>query len=175
MKKNVIYPQIKGLLLITGILLISTYTLLSIQAVDHSTSTTILPSRSVVIPNNQVTFSIFVYSGFDPVPFGQLRLLDIETGETLDATIVNGTAEVSWVITGSLGPHTFRASYLGFQNYDPSFGECEVITEDISPGVRETSLFLTVNTTNVYKNASLHFNIALYIHYRYWLRLDMGI
>ncbi|MHA1945800.1 MAG: hypothetical protein ACW97W_06790 [Candidatus Hodarchaeales archaeon] len=174
MKKNVIYPQIKGLLLITGILLISTYTLLSIQAVDHSTSTTILPSRSVVIPNNQVTFSIFVYSGFDPVPFGQLRLLDIETGETLDATIVNGTAEVSWVITGSLGPHTFRASYLGFQNYDPSFGECEVITEDISPGVRETSLFLTVNTTNVYKNASLHFNIALYIHYRYWVTVRYG-
>jgi hypothetical protein len=168
MKKNEIYSQIKGLLLITGILLISTYTLLPIQAVNHSTSTTILPSKSVVMPSDQVLFSIFVYSGFDPVPFGQLHLLDIETGEILDVTIVNGTAEVSWVITSPLGPHTFRASYLGFQNYDPSIGECEVISEEISPGVRETSLFLTVNTTNVYKNASLHFNIALYIHYRYW-------
>ncbi len=170
MRIKIFHSQLKGFILITGILVISIYILFPVQASNQSTITTILPGKSVVKPDDEINFSIFVYSGFDPVPFGQLRLLDTETGETVDATIINGSAVILWSITGPLGVHNIQATYLGFLNFSPSFGECGVICEDLNPGTRETSLFLTVNSTNVYKNASLHFNIALYIHYRYWFQ-----
>jgi hypothetical protein len=171
MRKRLFHLQAKGLLLITGILAITIFTLIPIQAASDSTITTILPNKSVVKPGEAINFSIFVYSGFNPVPFGQLRLLDIETGESLDSSIINGSVVISWIITGSLGAHTFRATYQGFLDiFSQSIDECVVMSEDINPGTRETSLIITVNSTNVYKNASLHFNLALYIHYRYWFQ-----
>ena len=170
MRKKGFRYQVMGFILITGILVISIFPLLPIQAADQSTATTILPDKSIVKLGDEILFSIFVYSGFDPVPFGQLRLLDTETGEILEITIINGSAVIPWSITGPLGVHVFRASFIGYLNFGSSFGECEVISEDINPGTRETSLILTANSSTVYKNASLHFNLALYIHYRSWFQ-----
>ena len=161
------------MLLILGLFILVNLDLSSILATDLETSTTLLADKSIAGSGEIIHFSIWTYSGFDSVPFGQIRLTDTFTGSYIDATIINGTAEVDWSVPSPIqsGEHSFLAEYMGILGYLPSNGSFLVVFEDISVGTtRTTSLQLSVNSTTVYKNASLHFTLTLIIHYRWWFQ-----
>ncbi len=161
------------LIFVLGLFVLVNIGVNQVSATDQETSTTVLADKGVVGSGDVIRFSIWTYAGFDSVPFGQIRLTDIFTGEFIETMITNGTAEVDWIVPSPIqsGEHLFLAEYLGFLGYLSSDGSCKVRFEEISPGsTRSTSLQLVVNSTTVYRNASLHFTLNLFIHYRWWFQ-----
>jgi hypothetical protein len=161
------------LLIILGIFVLVNLGFTQVMAADLETSTTVLADKGNVGSGEIIHFLMWTYMGFDSVAFGQIRLTDTFTGAYITTTITNGTATVDWLVPSPIqsGEHIFLAEYLGFSGYLPSNGSCVVIFEEISPGsTRSTSLLLGVNSTTVYKNASIHFTLTLFIHYRWWFQ-----
>ena len=143
------------------------------NAANLETSTTVLADKGTAGSGEIIRFTVWTYTGFDSVSFGQIRLTDVYTGIFVEVTLINGTTEVDWIVPSPIqtGEHLFVAEYLGFNGYLPSNGSCSVIFEDVSPGsTHTTSLQLSINSTTVYKTASIHFTLDLFIHYRWWFQ-----
>lgn len=143
-----------------------------ITAAPIETSTAILSDVGVVGPNDTIQFTVWVFSGFDPVPTGPVRITDTNTSESVVSTILGGKSVVNWTISDfEEGIHIFEAVYQGFLDYSPSSGICQVNFDDFSPGdSRVTSITLDVNSTVVFKNASIRFTVELMIHYRWYFQ-----
>ncbi|MHA1214390.1 MAG: hypothetical protein ACTSPG_03795 [Candidatus Hodarchaeales archaeon] len=142
-----------------------------IKALPFETKTTIIPSIGTVGAGDILNFSVWVYSEWDPVDTGVVRISDLNTSEKYETSLSGGKAEVQWGIGSSylVGNHVFLAEYLGFGDYLPSEGKCTVYFDEIEEGTyRETSTTLTSNSTVVYKNASVRFDIEVKIPYSWF-------
>ncbi len=170
-KRNV--KQYSFVFLIFGLVLTVNLGSNEARASNLETSTTILADKGTVGLGDIIQFTIWTYTGYDPVAFGQVRLTDLFTGEYIDTIISNGTGQIEWIVPSPLqiGDHIFLAEYSGFAEYLPSNDSCSITFEEITAGsTRSTSLQLSVNSTTVYKDASIHFTLDLFIHYRWWFQ-----
>ncbi len=135
-------------------------------AAQINTSTTILSDIGAAGLDDTIQFTVWVYSNFDPVPTGPIRITDTNTSEYVDTTILGGKVVVNWTISEPFieGIHVFEASYQGFLEYSPSSGICSVHFDDFSQGSSlVTIITLDSNSTIVFKNASLRFTVELEI------------
>ena len=168
------HRKIKGVWLLAnmGFVIVLTAIIPSIAA-PIETSTTILSDVGAVGSDGTIQFTVWVFSGFDPVPTGPVRITDTNTSEYVDSTILGGKAVVNWTISEPFiqGIHVFEATYQGFLDYSSSSGICIVHFDDFSPGdSRVTSITLEVNSTVVFKNASIRFTVELIIHYQWYFQ-----
>ncbi|UCE13421.1 MAG: hypothetical protein JSV04_14710 [Candidatus Heimdallarchaeota archaeon] len=135
-------------------------------AAQTDTTTTILSDVGVAKPGDIIQFTIWVYAGFDPVPTGPIRIIDINTSEYDDSIILGGKACINWTVPESIdeGIHVFEAVFQGYQEFSSSSGICLVNIDDFSPGISiETSITLNINSTVAFKNSSIMFSIELEI------------
>ncbi|MHA1331538.1 MAG: hypothetical protein ACTSR2_10720, partial [Candidatus Hodarchaeales archaeon] len=107
-----------------------------IKALPFETKTTIIPSIGTVGAGDILNFSVWVYSEWDPVDTGVVRISDLNTSEKYETSLSGGKAEVQWGIGSSylVGNHVFLAEYLGFGDYLPSEGKCTVYFDEIEEG-----------------------------------------
>jgi hypothetical protein len=172
-KKKKIDSSNYVLLFILGLFVVINFGFDQVSALNLETTTTVLADKGTAGSEDIIEFTMWTYTGFDSVSFGQIRLTDTYTSDFIEVTLTNGTAKVDWIVPSPIqtGEHIFLAEFLGFADYFPSNGTCSVIFEEISSGsTRATSLQLSVNSTTVYKNASIHFTLNLFIHYRWWFQ-----
>jgi len=135
------------------------------------TSTSILANSGVVNPGETIQFTVWTYTGFDPVITGLVRITDTNTSEYVESTILGGKAVINWTVPDPFveGIHIFEAVYQGFPGYSASSGICHIRFDDFTPGSsRITSITLTTNSTVVFKNSSIKFTVELSIHYKWW-------
>lgn len=142
-------------------------------AAPMETSTIILSNVGAVGSDDIIQFSVWVLSGFDPVPTGSIRIIDTNTSEYIDSIVFGGKAVVNWTISEPFteGIHVFEAVYQGFLDYVPSSGQCKIHFDDFSPGTsRTTSITLETNSSVVFKNASIRFTVELMINYQWYFQ-----
>ncbi|MFX0181887.1 MAG: hypothetical protein ACFE95_02295 [Candidatus Hodarchaeota archaeon] len=135
------------------------------------TSTSILANSGVVKSGETIQFTVWTYTGFDPVTTGPLRITDTNTSEYIESTILGGKAVINWTVPNPFveGIHIFEAEYQGFPGYSASSGICHMRFDDFTPGSsRPTSITLISNSTVVFKNSSIKFTVELSIHYKWW-------
>ncbi|MFX1546310.1 MAG: hypothetical protein ACFFCU_08855 [Promethearchaeota archaeon] len=135
-------------------------------AAPMETSTTILSDVGAIGPDNTIQFSIWVFTGFNPVPTGPIQITDTNTSESIDSTILAGKATINWTVTDPFieGIHIFEAEFQGFLDYSPSSGICLINFDDFSSGSTiTTAIDLSSNSTVVYKNSSIRFTVKLEI------------
>ncbi|MFX1283121.1 MAG: hypothetical protein ACFFB5_05675 [Promethearchaeota archaeon] len=135
-------------------------------ATPLKTSTTLLSDIGAAGLDDTIQFTIFVYTGFDPVPTGVVRIIDTNTSEYIDTTILGGEAKVNWTVFEPFieGVHVFKANYQGFLDYSPSSGICSIYFDEFTPGSsRTTTITLNSNSTVVFKNSSVRFTVELEI------------
>ncbi|MFX0150430.1 MAG: hypothetical protein ACFFAJ_06595 [Candidatus Hodarchaeota archaeon] len=143
------------------------------EAVPLETSTTILADTGVATPGTSIQFTVWTYSGFDPVSTGPIRITDLNTNEYVESTIIGGIAVINWTVFDPFieGIHIFEVVYQGFGSYSASSGQCSVYFDNYTPGSsRSTSITLITNSSVVFKNASIRFTVELRIHYKWWFQ-----
>ncbi|MHA1974456.1 MAG: hypothetical protein ACTSW1_15770, partial [Candidatus Hodarchaeales archaeon] len=142
-----------------------------IRASPYATKTTVIPSIGNVGTGDLLNFTVWVYSEWDPVSSGTVRITDLNTSESYENSLNGGKTEFQWSIGSSYleGNHIFLTEFLGFGEYLPSEGKCSVYFAEVEEGTyRETSTTLTSNSTVVYKNASVRFDIEVKIPYSWF-------
>ena len=99
------------------------------MAAPVETATTITSNVGAIQSGESVNFIIHVYSGYDPVPTGSVRLTDTYDNEQyVDGVIVNGVCIIEWTPDEFVeGDHIFEAVFQGYLDYSASSGECTVI------------------------------------------------
>ncbi|MFX0123703.1 MAG: hypothetical protein ACFFAE_08680 [Candidatus Hodarchaeota archaeon] len=150
----------------TSIFFVIILTVVPTTAAPLATFTTILSDVGAVGADGTIQFTVWVYTGFDPVPTGPLRITHINnTAEYIDTTILGGMAIINWTVGDfSEGRHVFEATFQGFMDYSPSSGVCVVNFDDFNPGnSKKTIISLSSNSTVVYKNSSVRFTVELEI------------
>jgi hypothetical protein len=135
-------------------------------AVSQETTTTLLSDVGAIKSGETINFTVWVFSGYDPVPTGSIKIIDLNSTGEAYSTIVNGKSVVSWLPESyEEGIHTFQVEYQGFPGFDVSFGMCKVYFEDFSPGSsKTTSITLESNSTVCFKNKSINFTVTLYLY-----------
>ncbi|MHA2246502.1 MAG: hypothetical protein ACXADY_16290, partial [Candidatus Hodarchaeales archaeon] len=162
------FHKMIGLWLLVSISSVVVLTVITpIVAAPIVTSTTILSDVGTVGPDGTIQFTVWVFSGFDPVPTGLVRITDTNTSENIYSTILGGKAVINWTISSedfSEGIHVFSAAYQGFIDYSPSSGLCIIHFDDFSPGnSKATTIAIDSNSTVVFKNSSIRFTVELEI------------
>lgn len=155
-----------GCFLISIAIVIILSTISPTIAAPIATSTTILSDIGAVGPGDTIQFTVWVYTGFDPVPTGPIRITHINnTNEYIDTILLGGKAVVNWTVEAfSVGLHVFKADFDGFMDHSPSSGICLVNFDDFNPGSsKTTTISLSSNSTVVYKNSSILFTVELEI------------
>ncbi|MHA2305003.1 MAG: hypothetical protein ACXACU_06370, partial [Candidatus Hodarchaeales archaeon] len=143
------------------------------MAAPVETTTTINSSVGAIRSGESVNFTIHVYSGYDPVPTGPVRITDTNTSQYINEYIMAGVVNIEWSPSSfAEGIHIFKAEFLGYLDYSPSFGECIVHFDDYgSDPTRDTSISIEANSSTVFKNEGIRFSVELLV-LAYWYLED---
>ncbi len=136
------------------------------MAAPFKTSTTINCSVGAIQSGESLNFTIHVYSGYDPVPTGPIRIIDSNSSQpAVYGSILGGVAIIEWEPQSFIeGTHIFKAEFLGYLDFNPSSGECIVHYNDYgSNPIRTTSISITANSSVVFKNSSIRFTVELQV------------
>ncbi|WP_455141177.1 hypothetical protein [Candidatus Hodarchaeum mangrovi] len=169
--------RILSRVLILGCFLLSLFTpnfsLTSVFGLSISTELTISASQGIVKENDVIIFFIWVYHEYDPVSTGIVRVTDLNTSEYISGILLDGELQLTWLVnsTNPLGTHFFQGEFFSSGDYLSSVNYCEVIFEEYLPGdYRSTSTSLSLNSSVVYKNASLTITIEVIIPYSWFFK-----
>ncbi len=161
--------RIRAVLLFFVFLLIFTaMSNINVSAVSIDTISSIHADSGTKQAGDKILFSIWVYTGYDPVPAGSFTITDTNTSEVMIGNIINGFAQIEWVVSDPLllGKHIFQINYEGFLNYSPSTGFCIVFFDNFFTGVvRDSWITLGTNSSVVFKKATLEFSGELTIDF----------
>ena len=170
--KNKKLVNFKGIwLLLCMVFMIVLNIITPIMAAPLATTTTINSSIGAIKSGESLNFTIYVYSGYDPVIIGPIRITDTNTSQYIDGNILNGVAIIDWNPTSFIeGKHVFKAEFLGYLDYISSEGECIVHFKDYgSDPIRETSISINVNSTVAFKNSSIQITVELLVLSQWYL------
>ncbi|MFX0084089.1 MAG: hypothetical protein ACFFAU_00310 [Candidatus Hodarchaeota archaeon] len=130
------------------------------------TTTTINCNVGAIQSGESLNFTIFVYSGYDPVPTGPIRIIDTNSSQpAVYGNILGGVAIIEWQPQSFIeGIHIFKAEFLGYLDFIPSSGECIVHYNDYgSNPIRTTSISINANSSVVFKNSTVRFTVELLV------------
>ncbi len=165
--------RLKGIwLLVSMVLFVTSIPNLSwVIAAPIETTTSINSSTGAIQSGEALNFSIYVYSGYDPIPTGSIRVIDTNTSQYINAMILGGVVIIEWTPDSFIeGVHIFKAEYQGYLDYSSSFDECVVYFDDYgSDPTRETAISLAANSTAVFKNKSIEFTVELLVLSQWYL------
>ena len=140
-------------------------------AAPIETTTAITSSTGAIQSGEGLNFPIYVYSGYDPVPTGSIRVTDTNTSQYIYGMILGGVVIIDWIPDSFIeGVHIFKAEFQGYLDYSSSFDECVVYFDDYgSDPTRETAISLGANSTAVFKNKTIQFTVELIVLSQWYL------
>jgi len=108
--------NIKGIwLLLCMVFMIILNIITPIMAAPLETTTTINSSVGAIKSGESLNFTIYAYSGYDPVIAGPIRITDTNTSQYTNGNILNGVAIIEWNPASFIeGKHVFKAEFLGY-------------------------------------------------------------
>ena len=167
--------RLKGIWLLGSMVFMVSSNILIIHitmAASVETNTTINSSIGAIKSGEILNFSIYVYSGYDPVPTGSIRVSDTNTSQYINGMILGGVVIIEWIPDSPFieGAHIFKAEFLGYLDYSSSFDECVVYFDDYgSDPTRETAISLGANSTAVFKNKTIEFTVEFMVLSQWYL------